>query len=46
MTWSPNKYMRLRIWLVGVGFGVLLLVIADLLILGPIERYATRWRTA
>ena len=28
MTWSPNKYMRLRIWLVGVGFGVLLLVIA------------------
>ena len=25
---------------------ILLLVIADLLILGPIERYATRWRTA
>ncbi|WP_395309359.1 ABC transporter permease subunit [Mycobacterium sp. AMU20-3851] len=25
---------------------ILLLVVADLLILGPIERYATRWRTA
>jgi len=25
---------------------ILLLVIADLLILGPIERHATRWRTA